>query len=672
MSPKIDTRSALFVLLALIVFLVTVGFRPDALPFIPDARFSDAVTSHLPAAQFLRENFIVSESFPVWRDTIMAGQPFAANPLNKTAYPLQWLVLVVPPPIFINVMIVLHLAVAGFGMWRWAHALGLRREAALVSAVAWMLSPRVMVHLGAGHLDIVYALAWLPWVMGGIGVLFTPAPASLVRQTPPALHVIGLGLAAALLVISDVRIALYGLMVAVAYALWLMVGGSRLAPAQSSQRRIGMLIGAAVLTVVLTIGVTVPLIEWSGYLSRAALTQADAGIFSLDAGHLLGVLLPAQQSNPETVTMLGLPGLILAFIGVLSAPRKRWFWVVVIGVAGWYALGANGILWTTLTDAIPALLWFRVPSRAWIIVALVVALLAGYGVEWSVGENGRRIRHPYRVALVILIAAASIAGVFTLIALPVPAAAGWSLIVGAAGIGVVLLWTSQTSPPNPSVWRAGAMILVVIIVIDAVIIGRGWVEWRSADDWFDPYVPLAERLIALEPGRIYAPAYSLPQSVAELYGLRLFGGVDPFQVAAVTDAINAAGGVNDTGYSVVVPPISDITDEDLATANQGARLDVSALATWGVSHVIAPYAIDQDDLMLSGTVSGVNIYTVGEIDRRSAATERVPDWVDINLPDSARVRELNEHTVNLQVFGLGAFALCGAVGVLSLLMRKRK
>jgi hypothetical protein len=76
---------------ALIILYMVSGWRPGSLPFQPFARFSDAATSHYPAAQYFSDSINERGEFPVWRQTIMAGQPFAANPLNKTAYPLTWL-----------------------------------------------------------------------------------------------------------------------------------------------------------------------------------------------------------------------------------------------------------------------------------------------------------------------------------------------------------------------------------------------------------------------------------------------------------------------------------------------------------------------------------------------------------------------------------------------------
>src|SRR5688500_14824142 len=133
-------------LVTLVVFcLLIIGFRPDAMPYLRhDARYSDAVLAHWPNAVFFRESVLERGEFPVWRETTMGGVPFAANPLNKTAYPFQWLVLLLPPLLHLNFLILLHLFIAGSGMWIWARSLGLRVEAAAISTLAYALEPRII------------------------------------------------------------------------------------------------------------------------------------------------------------------------------------------------------------------------------------------------------------------------------------------------------------------------------------------------------------------------------------------------------------------------------------------------------------------------------------------------------------------------------------------------
>ncbi len=586
-------------ILALIcAFLLLGGFSPADMPFIPGAAFSDAVTSQLPAAVHLREAFTAEEIYlPLWRETTFAGAPFAANPLNKTAYPLQWIALILPSDLFLNSMIVVHLVIAAWGMWRWTRSVGVRLEAAAFAATAYALSPRLIAHLGAGHLDIVYAIAWLPWLMERIKRF------SLERTF---VNVIAIGAAGAMLVLADVRIGLFGLAAASVYGLSLT---ARKLPAL---RVIGLGVGAALVIIILSAAVIFPVLAWSPYLTRAALTQADAGIFALEPFQFLGTILPIQRSNPETLTYLGIPVVVLALGALVRNLRRHLTSIALIVFFAVYAMGEYGGLWTVLTSILPPLLYFRVPSRAWIVAALFVILLAAQGAHAMI----------------------------------------------------------QAVEKRRASWRsAAALILIAAVFAEVVVItGRNWLEWRGWDQWFDPYIPLAERVMALEPDRIYAPAYSLPQHVAQYYHLRLFGGVDPFQVNDVSRAIREAGGITDDRYSVVMPPLIGVVDDDLSTANQGATLDLGRLASWSVSHVIAPYLIEQDGLTLIDTVDGVLIYA----NERYAPDSRfwdqnIPRWSEAEVlqPDALMVARLGEMTTLAHLITAFAFAVCALVGVYS-------
>ncbi|MFN8527249.1 MAG: hypothetical protein U0670_01400 [Anaerolineae bacterium] len=588
------------------------GFRPSALPFIPGARFSDAVTAHLTAAGYLRHSIAAEEVFPLWNEALFAGTPFAANPLNKTAYPLEWIGAFIPADLFLNGMIVLHLTLAIWGIMRWTSGLGLRREAVLFCGLAYGLSPRLIGHLGAGHLDIVYAMAWLPWVMDAAHKLFEPGDS----ESPLLIRLTALGTFAAFMVIGDVRVGFFGLLIAIVYGISLFW---RLQSVQRAQM-IPVVMGAGGLFVILTAALSVPLLLWSPYLSRAGLTQADAGIFALQPLDFLGMLLPLQRANPETLTYLGLPVLVLAFAACATQFRKHRLWIGLAAALALYAMGANGGLWTVLTSAIPALLWFRVPSRAWIMVALMAVLLAGYGFDGLLRALQKR-------------------GVRRL-TLPV-------------------------------------LIVFGLTTTDLFLSGQHWLEWRGGENWLEPYVPLARRLLPLEPDRIYQPAYSLPQQAAQLFYLHLFGGVDPFQIDGVARAIREAGGISDDHYSVIQPPLTGVTGDDLTQANQGAALDTAALAAWKVSHVIAPYDLNQDGLTWIDTVDGIRIYRVDAYQPDEPHNPTVPAayprWAERpDLPSAIEIGRLNAATSGVHVVSWIGFTFSGLIAAWASLRQRVK
>lgn len=627
-----------------IAALIVLGFRADGLPFIPGSAYSDSVTAHFPAALFLRDTVLTQREFPVWRETLMAGAPFAANPLNKTAYPPQWLALALPPVLHLNVLLLAHVALAAAGMGWWARSAGVSREGAALAALAYALAPRLIAHGGAGHVDIVYALAWLPWLFGA---------AARLARTGALRWALACGLSAALLVLSDVRVSVFGL--AAALALFLAAR-----PTGAALRR-G--VAALALAVAGCVGVWAPLAGWWPYLSRGALTTAEAGLYSLPPGALIGLALPGQVGNPEVLVYAGLPVLALAALALARRWRVLRVYVLLLAIALVWALGANTPLWTALADAVPALRVFRVPARAWLIVAAVLPLLAGMGLDEMLLRP--QLSRAGRLLALAALASAVSGGVFALVALPLPARAGLSLAAGGGGVLALLLAGGRL--PR----RALLGLAFALTAGDLLLQGRAWIEWRTADAWLAPYMPLAERLSALAPGRVYAPAYSLPQQAAEVAGVDLFGGVDPFQLAAVSRAIEAAGGLPQGGYSVVMPPLTDVASDDLSTANAGYTPDAAALAVWKVTHVIAPYAVSAPGLTLVERVGDVRIYRNERVQGEMSRWDE-PDWPAgwPGLPDTDTVARLNEGTAIAQAAGMLAL-LAGGAALAGVAWRRR-
>lgn len=621
-----------FTTLIVVVFLLA-GFQPDALPFVREqARFSDAVVSHWPNALFLRQSVLERGEFPVWRETIMVGQPFLANPLNKTAYPLQWLVLLFPPALHLNLLVVLHTVLAGVGMYTWAIGLGLRRESALLAGLAYMLSPRIFGHLAAGHLDIVYALAWWPWLMWAVH--------QAIRRAVGLSNHILIGMLTALLLIADIRVGLFAVLSALIYAAyltWQVVG-----------LRSKILAGgiAALIASILLIGMIVPFALWGSSLNRSALTPTEAGAMALTPVHFLTLLFPAQRGNIETIVYLGLPVLLLVWIGFVRLPvHLRWLAVGITLLVFFYGMGVQGFVWNALVTAFPFLLWFRVPARVWLIVALFAPILAAYGHEHLLvlhEQHGAAMPAWLKRTAIAWIATCAAFGLFALLVMPF--SLGGILILG-VGIGAGLLVFAGGS--GWQLARHARSLLIVLMVVDLAANGIYGLEWRGPAQWLDPYRPLAERLVALRPARIYSPTYSLEQQVAEVYGLRLFGGVDPFQLSGVAQGIEKGSGVPQQGYQVVLPPLlGSESDMDIDQANRTALIDTQVLAQWSVSHVVAAYAIDHPRLRLVDVVNSVHIYQNIDYAGESSSGQ-IPDWpAEVeNLPNQVTVHRWNQISI---------------------------
>lgn len=594
-------------LLALAALLTLTDFDPDGLPFQPGAAYSDAATSHWPSALFLRRSALDDHAFPLWRPLLMGGQPFAANPLNKVWYPPQWLVLALPPALHLNVLSALHLVLAGIGAWTWSRATGLRAEGATLVGLAYLLAPRLVAAWGAGHLDLIYAAAWFPWALW--------ATHRAVRADASARDALALGALAALCFLADVRLSAYVFALAAAY------GGCLLASSgvwrdRTVQLRLGLRLGGSgLLAAGLAAPQWAPLLLLRADLSRAHLSLTDAAAGRIEPGGWIGLLIGEHGGGPETMVYAGVSVLALAGLALALQPRRFALWGAALLIAALYSLGDQSPLWLALNRAAPALRWWRVPGRAWLIAALILPYLAGWGAQLGVEalSGGRKLR----LALAGLFGGGLACAATLAVALVPPLNAGAAL--GALALPATALTLALAQAGRLPVRRALAL-LIAVVALDLLWIDRSLLEWRGADQWLEPHRALAEFLRDDGAIRVYSPSYSLPQQVAAWWDIAQFGGVDPFQRAAFVAAAAAATGIPAGGYSVTVPPLEVEDDAGIAGANQDATPDARQLGAWLVTHVVAEYPLAVDGLTPVGRVGSAHIY------RNDLAPRATLDW----------------------------------------------
>ncbi len=581
-------------------FLLAVGLGPGRLPFPPESRFSDAVISHWPNALFLRRAVLEDHAWPLWRPLIMSGQPFAANPLNKVWYPPQWLVLVFPPTLHLNLLIWLHLSLAGIGAWTWSRTTGLKPWPAALAGLGYACAPRLIAALGAGHLDILYAAAWLPWLLW--------AAHRTVYAAPVRHRELGLAVIAALCFLADVRISAYAFVTAAVYTAWLVWQMPERRDV-ASLRRLGLrLIAAILLAAGLTAVQWVPLLLLRSDLTRGTITLHEAAAESLKPGQWIGLLIGDHGGAWETMVYVGISTLVLAITALLLRPRQLGFWGLLVVVIALYAMGDHFVLWTVLNRLIPPLRWWRVPPRVWLIAALILPYLAGWGAQ-LVTEHPTNQRG-VRLGVVALFGGGMVCGLFSTATLSTMLE--WTATVGifALPATALIMALAVFGRLRPRLLLAG---FTVIVAADGLWIDRTLVEGRDETVWLDPYRELAEFLIQDGATRVYSPSYSLPQQAGAYWRIPQFDGVDPFQLARYAKSAELATGVAAHGYSITLPAYqadgTDLTAEELlATANREAPINPALLAEWDVSHVVSAFEIKAAGLELAAQIGDVYVY----------------------------------------------------------------
>jgi hypothetical protein len=354
----------LFFLLACL-FLWPLVLHPNFVPFAPRAQFSDLLITHLPNAAYVREALSRYGQLPLWNTQIFAGQPFAADPLAGLWYPPNWLTFwpALPLPLAFNLLLAAHLAWAGGGLFGLLRAEGLRMAPAFLGALAFMGTPKLVAHVAAGHISLVCAVAWSPWLL--LAVRRAATGGGLKRGALA-------GAMLALIFLADVRWAFY--MGVVGTAFW----ASRLAWGQVGGRGSQAALAFAITFLLLIAILALPLGQFLLASNRQALTLPEAAEFSLPWIYLLGLIIPDLGGFHEWMTYVGVIPLLLSLVGIR---RRTLFWLAAIGIAIGFSLGSNFPLFPLLFRALPGVGFLRVPPRTWFVVALGVCILAAYGVQ---------------------------------------------------------------------------------------------------------------------------------------------------------------------------------------------------------------------------------------------------------------------------------------------------
>ncbi len=326
-------------------------------------------------ALLIQRTFAQEHRLPLWNPYFGGGQPLAANPLAALFYPPTQLVHFLSLRNYFLVLIMGHLIFAGLGMLLLARrAMGLSRFPALLAAVSFMATPRLLAHLGAGHITLVQTVSWYPWL--------ALACWATVQKSWHWGAALGVCIAMTLLA-GHPQMAYYGMLMLAGLAIWLLVRrwqreGWRALPAP-----VMGLVGASIIGLLLAAVHLLPLAELTARSTR------QLSVYSNDTFPLLSFLYTLVFQQPPTapgffwegVTSPGLVVLILALFAVVTKWRKCWPFVFAIVLVASLAMGNSAPVYPLVARILPDLGQFRSAARIWFIALVMFPLLAGIGTE---------------------------------------------------------------------------------------------------------------------------------------------------------------------------------------------------------------------------------------------------------------------------------------------------
>ncbi len=370
-------RHALFVFLVLTVALFTdVLFTGDDV--ILSAKYLDLYSGEMSGLEYqLRE--LARGNLPLWNPHVFSGTPNLSTPL----YPSILLGLVLPLAKAINVQIALHVFLIGFSMYLWAAYRGLHPLASLASGVLLMFSGSFYLHIFAGHMGNLFAMAWVP-------LLFLAVDAVLDRPAPAA--VAGGAVVTALQILTCQYQYVYYTALAMSLYVALHI---RFAPEGKRWKALAALCGIPAGAVALSAFHLFPGLAASAESVRSAgMSYEFAAMFSLPPENLLTLVIPFFFGDMTTIPywgrcylwemclFTGAAGLVLAVFGAVCGGKdKRRHALPMVLIMAVLALGVHTPLFSLLYGWLPGFNSFRGTSKFAFQAVVFLALLSGTGLD---------------------------------------------------------------------------------------------------------------------------------------------------------------------------------------------------------------------------------------------------------------------------------------------------
>jgi len=375
----------------------------------------------LPQARFLGEN-LQQGIVPLWNPDVFCGLPFVGNAQASPFYPATALLWFLPPAVYLMVVNVLHLWLAGVGLYLFLRRGQTQGDSlpSLFGATAFMLGGFLVSK--TQFPNMVQALAYVPFIL--------LATERLAENVTPR-RVVYLGIFIGLQILAvHAQISVFTFYLALLYGVACLLWNRNL-----TRHYLRRLLPSTLLAVAVALGVScvfwLPTVEAMRFVERQNLGIAEAHRFYLLPAELTNLFWPLRYGSPlagnwsapgtlwEKACYVGVLPMILALAGVAGAftrtpdanQKRLRFWLFIGFVSLLLALGWQGGLYLLAYYVAPGIKLFHDPARMLLGVAIAVPVLAALGLQ-TIFNRLCHIRANVWACLVLLLVVADL-GLFS-------------------------------------------------------------------------------------------------------------------------------------------------------------------------------------------------------------------------------------------------------------------
>lgn len=370
MDSKKKTRLILLILIITpFLALAPIFLNPDNF----FQRNNDFLSYTVPLFDLFKNNIIRNKQIPLWQNTYLSGYPLLGDPQTILLYPLNYLSLFIDFQLFFILYYLFHLILAGFSVYYLCRLIFKFSEIpAILSGLIYSLSPKLIAHIEAGHSNLLASYAYIPLVL----LLYF-----LLIKRPTFIKVIIFGFSVAMVYILYLTTFYYLLLILLGLTIYLLFNRNK----EYILKRIFYLsVGCLFFLGFILPGLLASIELWPQVI-RNLLTYEDIAGSVLAWRQIVNYLFNPQtiiNTHTEMVLYIGFfPGLLFITSFIRTSRKNKILILLILTFCLLYAIGPKTFFYNFLFNKFPGVNLFRVPSRMWFIVSLMISIVAGAGFD---------------------------------------------------------------------------------------------------------------------------------------------------------------------------------------------------------------------------------------------------------------------------------------------------
>ena len=321
-------------------------------------RGNDLTEFFWPIIFYIKEQILLGNGIPLWNKMFFSGTPLLPDPQNLFIYPLNILFLFLPIDTGIVSSIIIHMFIAGFGMYTLLRSFNITNKTSIIIAALFFISPKFISYVEAGHLGLIQSWAFIPWVYWSTINLI---------QKKSLKSILFLSLFLYLVYTSHILIFLILLVTNGVFFLY------------RNKKSFSLFLLSHLILLLISLPVLTPQLRWQQLTTREFLLQSPETypVWNGKREFIKNIFI-ATRDTEKNITF-GIVVFIFATLGYVKSTTKNKIYVFIsVATISTLALNILTFDWFIL---------FRVSTRFWFPIVIVILFLAAKGLDFLVLKN---------------------------------------------------------------------------------------------------------------------------------------------------------------------------------------------------------------------------------------------------------------------------------------------